>query len=248
MWEKAKSKTDFRKMVKRVIRCVIARDVNITEDIIKGALENKKSDEVEAGLVELRRRILDTEETDWYNDPMTTKFLPLLDLLPFSVTVSGKERKAMRKRIRQQYFKVSREDKEHIRSQKRDYGKENLTEEDKEMLLQENREGLNSLGNIVLLSRSVNRSYRNDKFTLKISRICNEYILGDTDVYIRPHTFSVFVSKMKGLDNNGRADDELFWSKEDVERTVKDIDRQLAEYLDLPVCNDNEKGEDGNNG
>lgn len=248
MWEKAKSKTDFRKMVKRVIRCVIARDVKITEDIIKEALENKKSDEVEAGLVELRRRILDTEEADWYNDPMTAKFLPLLDLLPFSVTVSGKERKAMRKRIRQQYFKVSREDKEHIRSQKRDYGKENLTEEDKEMLLQENREGLNSLGNIVLLSRSVNRSYRNDRFTLKISRICNEHILGDTDVYIRPHTFSVFVSKMKGLDNNGRADDELFWSKEDVERTVKDIDRLLAEYLDLPLCNDNKKGEDGNNG
>lgn len=248
MWEKAESKTDFKKMIKRVIRCVIARDVNITEDVIKEALENEKSDEVEEGLIELRRRILDTEGTDWYSDPMTVKFLPLLDLLPFSVTVSGKERKTMRQRIRQQYFKVNKEDKEHIRSQKRDYDKENLSEEDKEMLLEENREGLNSLGNIVLLSSSVNRSYRNSKFTLKISRICNEYILGDTDVYIRPHTFSVFVSKMEGLGENGLADDNLFWSKADVERTVKDIDRRLAEYLDLPVYNDNKNGEDDNNG
>lgn len=248
MWEKAESKTDFKRMIKRVIRCVIARDVNITEDVIKEALENEKSDEVEEGLIELRRRILDTEGTDWYSDPMTVKFLPLLDLLPFSVTVSGKERKTMRQRIRQQYFKVNKEDKEHIRSQKRDYDKENLSEEDKEMLLEENREGLNSLGNIVLLSSNVNRSYRNSKFTLKISRICNEYILGDTDVYIRPHTFSVFVSKMEGLGENGLADDDLFWSKADVERTVKDIDRRLAEYLDLPVCNDNKNGEDDNNG
>ena len=53
---------------------------------------------------------------------------------------------------------------------------------------------------------------------------------------------------MEGLGDNGLADDDLFWSKADVERTVKDIDHRLAKSLDLPVCNDNKNGEDDNNG
>ena len=64
-----------------------------------------------------------------------------------------------------------------------------------------------------------------------MDRIANEYILND--VYIRPHTFRVFISKLKGMDNNGIGSD-VYWSDEDILNNVKTIDDDVAKYLNLP--------------
>ena len=137
------------------------------------------------------------------------------------------------KRVQTDYFKrIKEEDKEHVRSQTRRINEENITEEDEEAQLDENRNGLNSIGNIVLLHESINRSYGNDKHTLKMDRIANEFIMNNC--YIRPHTFSVFISKLKNMDNNGINDNEIFWSDDDILKTIQKIDMRISKYLNFP--------------
>ena len=109
-----------------------------------------------------------------------------------------------------------------------------MTEEDKQLLLEENRKGLNSIGNIVLLHKSINRSYGNDKLILKMVRIYSEHVMDNVNAFIRPHTLDVFMSKMKSIDVNGVDDHEVYWSEEDIKRTVQDIDAKLTSYLDFP--------------
>jgi len=138
--------------------------------------------------------------------------------------------------LKQQYLKhiTSEEDKEHIRSQTRQIDEDNMSEEDRELLLEENRKGLNSIGNIVLLHKSINRGYGNDKLILKMVRIYSEHVMDDVNAYIRPHTLDVFMSKMKSIDENGIDYHDVFWTEEDIKRTVKDIDANLTSYLALP--------------
>lgn len=182
-------------------------------------------------LIALRKAILDTSY-DWYTNDFTIKLLPLLDILP----IEKKQKNSVTtviKRIQTDYFKrIKEEDKEHVRSQTRRINEENITEEDKEAQLDENRNGLNSIGNIVLLHESINRSYGNDKHTLKMDRIANEFIMNNC--YIRPHTFSVFISKLKNMDNNGINDNEIFWSDDDILKTIQKIDMRISKYLNFP--------------
>lgn len=98
---------------------------------------------------------------------------------------------------------------------------------------EENKNGINSIGNIVLLDNGVNRSYGNSGYTLKMDRIVNEFLMNDC--YIRPHTYEVFISKLKNIDNNGIDDSELFWSDEDIIRTVNNIDSRISDYLHFPA-------------
>ena len=118
-----------------------------------------------------------------------------------------------------------------MRSQTRPFDPGNITEEDAQALIEENKHGLNSIGNIVLLHQKINRSYGNDRHTLKMDRIANEFIIND--VYIRPHTFRVFISKLKAMDKNGLGND-IYWSDDDILNNVKNIDQDVAKYLNIP--------------
>lgn len=246
IWKKSKGKSDFKETIKRIVRYQLAclyGDIEDEKDILQKIIEGKIVEEVEKNLLRLKTDILNTSTYDWYNSSLTSKILPLLDILPRTIKKRGKEILAFR-HLPQRYLKhnTSEEDKEHVRSQTRPIDESNMTEEDKTMLLntllKENREGLNSIGNIVLLHGSINKSYGNDKLILKMVRIYSEHMMDDANVFIRPHTLDVFMSKMKNIDINGINPHEVFWSEEDVKRTVGDIDSRLTSYFNLPdiVC------------
>lgn len=219
IWKTSNSKRLFIDEIKRIINEQLA---------FHFSGETEQSGEE---LIALRKAILDTSY-DWYTNDFTIKLLPLLDILP----IEKKQKNSVTtviKRIQTDYFKrIKEEDKEHVRSQTRRINEENITEEDEEAQLDENRNGLNSIGNIVLLHESINRSYGNDKHTLKMDRIANEFIMNNC--YIRPHTFSVFISKLKNMDNNGINDNEIFWSDDDILKTIQKIDMRISKYLNFP--------------
>ncbi len=242
IWQNSGTKSIFKNKIKSIIRFQLAvassQNVDDIKNTFKKIINDETIPEIEKGLSSLRERILDINY-NWYEDSFTQKFLPLLDILPFYIESKKKnDRKIEIKRINTRYLKrTSLEDREHVRSQKRSYDEQNP--QDVEALLEENRKGLNSIGNLVLLHESVNRSYGNDELIKKMVRIYSEHILDNENSYIRPHTFDVFMSKMKNMDQNGLSNDRFFWSDEDINRTVKAIDRSISEYLSFPNLNNN---------
>lgn len=215
-WKLSESKSDFKSKLKRIIREQLAMAYAGADD----------STEIADKLIQLRKAITNITE-NWYESDFTIRFLPLLDLIPERKQV-GNSVRTIFKRLNPDYFKCNHEDKEHVRSQTRQ-----IAEEDNRIALQEeNRHGLNSVGNIVLLNASINRSYGNDELVRKMDRIAREHIMNDT--YIRPHTLNVFLSKLQTLKDNGISEDAVFWSEEDIINTVTAIDVSLADYLELP--------------
>lgn len=220
-----KTKTDFKNKIKELIRVRLAN--GFIPDL-EETIDNK--------LIALRKGITDITQNWFEKKEFTEKILPLIDILPVEKKL-GNSVKYVINRINEDYFKrlnkskTESEDKEHVRSQTRKIDGDNMTEEDKQALLEENKHGLNSIGNIVLLHQKINRSYGNDKHTLKMDRIANEFIMND--VYIRPHTFRVFISKLKAMENNG-IDNEIYWSETDILNNAKNIDEGIAKYLNLP--------------
>lgn len=180
-------------------------------------------------LEELRASILNLQY-DWYNNDFTLKFLPLVDILPIEKVVKTQTKVILSRITDPKYFRCNGEDKEHVRSKKRKID-ESLPEDKKECMMEENKEGLNSIGNIVLLVLGVNRSYGNDPHNEKMDRIISEFLINDW--YIRPHTFNVFTSKIKNIDENGENTQDIYWSKEDIMRTVHDIEKRLVKYLNI---------------
>lgn len=221
LWQEAESKDDFVFNLKEIIKEQIAlpfyNDAKGEEDTLKNALE------------ELRSAILNLQY-DWYNNEFTLKFLPLMDILPIEKRIK-KQTKVILSRIKDpKYFRCNGEDKEHVRSQKRIID-ESLPEDQKANMIEENKVGLNSIGNIVLLVLGVNRSYGNGPHNEKMDRIISEFLINDW--YIRPHTFNVFTSKIKNFDDNGENTQDVYWSKEDMKRTVQDIEKRLVKYLNI---------------
>lgn len=222
IWLQSESKDDFIFRLKELIKEQIAlpfynNDTKDEENTLKNALN------------ELRSSILNLQY-DWYNNDFTLKFLPLVDILPIEKDVK-KQAKVILSRITDpKYFRCNGEDKEHVRSQKRIID-ESLSEDQKASMIEENKVGLNSIGNIVLLVLGVNRSYGNDPHNEKMDRIISEFLINDW--YIRPHTFNVFTSKIKSIDENGKNTQDMYWSNEDMVRTVQDIEKRLVKYLNI---------------
>lgn len=214
IWQSSSSKAAFVIEIKRLIRQVMAKTFSPDDE---STVEEKEAILLQA---------VKNPEFDWYHHDFTVKFLPVLDVLPFEETIKNKV-KVLLSRVKTGYFSRVSEDKEHIRSQKRQID-ENSSEEEKQALLEENRKGINSIGNVVLLVENVNRSYGNDEHTLKMDRIVNEYFLKDT--YIRPHTFRVFTQKLTNLEHNG-IQENVFWSDEDIARTIKEVTYRLVKFL-----------------
>ena len=217
-WKLTESKSDFKSKLKRIIREQLA------------FAGSDDSTDIADKLILLRKSITNIAE-NWYVKDFIIRFLPLLDLIPEKKTV-GNSVRTIFKRLNPDYFKCNQEDKEHVRSQTRQIAEENMTEEDRLALEEENRQGINSIGNIVLLKASINRSYGNVELVTKMDRIAREHIMNDT--YIRPHTLNVFLSKLQTLKDNGISEDSVFWSEEDIVKTVKAIDSSLTDYLELP--------------
>lgn len=221
LWQESLSKDEFIRKLKDEIKGQIAipfyNDTKDEGNTLKNALD------------ELRSSILNLQY-NWYNNDFTLKFLPLVDILPIEKDVK-KQTKVILSRIENpKYFRCHGEDKEHIRSQKRDID-ESLPEAQKASMIEENKVGLHSIGNIVLLVLGVNRSYGNDPHNEKMDRIISEFLINDW--YIRPHTFNVFTSKIKSIDENGDNTQDLYWSQEDMIRTVQDIEKRLVKYLNI---------------
>lgn len=181
-WKLTESKSDFKSKLKRIIR----------EQLALAFPESDDSTDIADKLILLRKSITNIAE-NWYVKDFIIRFLPLLDLIPEKKTV-GNSVRTIFKRLNPDYFKCNQEDKEHVRSQTRQIAEENMTEEDRLALEEENRQGINSIGNIVLLKASINRSYGNVELVKKMDRIAREHIMNDT--YIRPHTLNVFLSKV----------------------------------------------------
>ena len=221
LWQESLSKDEFVCKLKDVIKDQIAipfyNDTKDEGNTLKNALD------------ELRSSILNLQY-NWYNNDFTLKFLPLVDILPIEKDVK-KQTKVILSRITDpKYFRCNGEDKEHVRSQKRIID-ESLSEDQKASMIEENKVGLNSIGNIVLLVLGVNRSYGNDPHNEKMDRIISEFLINDW--YIRPHTFNVFTSKIKSIDENGENTQDIYWSNEDMVRTVQDIEKRLVKYLNI---------------
>lgn len=222
IWLQSESKDDFIFRLKELIKEQIAlpfynNDTKDEENTLKNALD------------ELRSSILNLQY-DWYNNDFTLKFLPLVDILPIEKIVKKQTKVILSRITNPKYFRCHGEDKEHVRSQKRIID-ESLPEAQKASMIEENKEGLNSIGNIVLLVLGVNRSYGNDPHNEKMDRIISEFLINDW--YIRPHTFNVFTSKIKSIDENGDNTQDLYWSREDMIRTVQDIEKRLVKYLNI---------------
>lgn len=222
IWLESESKDDFIYRLKELIKEQIAlpfynNDTKDEENTLKNALD------------ELRSSILNLQY-DWYNNDFTLKFLPLVDILPIEKNVKTQTKVILSRITDPKYFRCNGEDKEHVRSQKRIID-ESLPEDQKASMIEENKVGLNSIGNIVLLVLGVNRSYGNDPHNEKMDRIISEFLINDW--YIRPHTFNVFTSKIKSIDQNGENSQDMYWSNEDMVRTVQDIEKRLVKYLNI---------------
>ena len=222
LWQESESKDDFIFGLKELIKEQIAlpfynNDTKDEENTLKNALN------------ELRSSILNLQY-DWYNNDFTLKFLPLVDILPIEKVVKNQTKVIFSRITDPKYFRCNGEDKEHVRSQKRIID-ESLSENQKASMIEENKVGLNSIGNIVLLVLGVNRSYGNDPHNEKMDRIISEFLINDW--YIRPHTFNVFTSKIKSIDENGENTQDMYWSNEDMVRTVQDIEKRLVKYLNI---------------
>lgn len=221
LWQKSNSKDDFIFKLKEIIKEQIALpfyNSTIEED-----------NNLKEALGELRSAILNLQY-DWYNNDFTLKFLPLVDILPIEKVVKNRTKLILSRIADPNFFRCNGEDKEHVRSQKRIID-DSLSEGQKASMIEENKVGLNSIGNIVLLVLGVNRSYGNDPHNEKMDRIISEFLINDW--YIRPHTFNVFTSKIKSIDKNGENTQDMFWSNEDMTRTVQDIEKRLVKYLNI---------------
>lgn len=219
LWTESPSKKAFIDRLKTIIKKQIA--IPFFEASEDGSLTK--------ALTNLRNAIKDTQ-FDWYNHDFTLHLLPLFDILPIEKEIKSRTKKVLYRVEVPDYFRCFGEDKEHVRSQTRRID-ECLSDNIKNHMIEENKKGLNSIGNIVLLVKGVNRSYGNDPHNEKMDRIISEFLINDW--YIRPHTFNVFTSKLKSIDKNGSDTQELYWSFEDICRTAEDIDKRLSNYLNF---------------
>lgn len=86
------------------------------------------------------------------------------------------------------------------------------------------RYSLNSIGNIVLLDLSVNRSYGNVPHDQKVARITSEFF--GNEHYIRPHTAGVF------LDKDSKVKKEWQWGIKEINDNAEKIATTISTFLE----------------
>ena len=141
LWQKSDSKDEFIFKLKEIIKEQIALPFyNSTKE--EGNNLNEALDELRSSILNL--------QYDWYNNDFTLKFLPLVDILPIEKNVKTQTKLILSRISDPKYFRCNGEDKEHVRSQKRIID-DSLSEDQKASMIEENKVGLNSIGNVVLL-------------------------------------------------------------------------------------------------
>ena len=81
----------------------------------------------------------------------------------------------------------------------------------------------NSIGNLVLLNYTINRSYGNNPFQEKIQRIISEYMKRVN--YVRPYTLMVFLSIIQSEVADWR------WTQENISNNANNIKMQVESFL-----------------
>lgn len=228
IWNSVNSKSDFVSKLKKLVRKALVLRFEPSDKKWKEVSEDEITDRFNRLMALIKKR-----DADWYHNYMIYPVLALADILP--IEYEDKNRVKHRKLQRAEISDFSRknyEDKEHIRSQKRELyniSEEDLTTEQKQALLEENENGLNSLGNLVLLHMKINRGYHNDGIEIKMDRIFGEAALDK--IHIRPYTQSVFRLKLKNLNHNGDFGQNFFWSDEDVKLTANSLGERIEAYF-----------------
>lgn len=85
---------------------------------------------------------------------------------------------------------------------------------------------INSIGNLVLLYSSLNRSISNSKYADKRARIISHHNEGN---FIQPHTFSVFVRNFNDENNDNK--DYEHWTNKDIEANAKYISKTIETFF-----------------
>lgn len=85
---------------------------------------------------------------------------------------------------------------------------------------------INSIGNLVLLYYSLNRSISNSIYATKRSRIIEHHSSGN---FIQPHTFKVFTRDFNDATQTNR--DFEYWTNEDIERNSSYIDNEINKFF-----------------
>lgn len=85
---------------------------------------------------------------------------------------------------------------------------------------------INSIGNLVLLYYSLNRSISNSIYATKRSRIIEYHSSGN---FIQPHTFKVFTRDFNDTTQTNR--DFEYWTNEDIERNSSYIDNEINKFF-----------------
>ena len=255
IWNISSTKNEFKDKLKNLIRNLILN--NYLESDNRNIWDCSQ-DFLPA--IKLKDTLCNINE-DWYTRSFTSTLLPLLDV----IICSNKDKR--NGRLDSKYFKVTKEDKEHIRPRtphkkdedstlvKKDWiefinnnfdDKDNL----KQILLDELKElndhepiqeslqanllkrmnnyGLNSIGNIVLLHESINRSYGNAGYREKLQRITNEFFT--KKYYVRPYTFHVFLSK---ITNQNKI--VWHWTSKEIEDNAANIWNMISQYLKIEI-------------
>jgi len=87
---------------------------------------------------------------------------------------------------------------------------------------------INSIGNLVLLYSSLNRSIGRNSYAKKRSRIIKYFNSGK---YIQPHTFRVFVRYF--VDGESDTVESEHWTNKDIEANAKTINNKIKEFFKL---------------
>jgi hypothetical protein len=85
---------------------------------------------------------------------------------------------------------------------------------------------INSIGNLVLLYASLNRSIRNYGYSKKRARVIEHFHKGN---FIQPHTFQVFVRYFNDKDNENN--DYEHWTNEDIKSNAKFINNTISQFF-----------------
>lgn len=86
---------------------------------------------------------------------------------------------------------------------------------------------INSIGNLVMLHRSINRSFGNDYYPEKRKMVVKNAQNGE---YIRQHTLNVFVKNVETEDLNE-------WTMEDIQSNARHIRNALVDFFEVELEN-----------
>lgn len=202
-WGKCKDKRTFSQYLKNLVRDNLLAGLEVENEGNETSCQRLKEQE------SIFKNIVEDCSHNWYEEDKLYNILILLDIIP-------PKQMDCATRLPIDYFKVNSEHREHIRPQTENPNGNTQTDEYNKYL--------NSIGNLVLLDSSVNEAIGNGLLKDKVQRIVNEYF--KKQKYIRPHTFSVYLTKLKDKDT---FDSE--WTDKEIQDTANDVYLQIATFL-----------------